>query len=166
MRTIAISRVQRAYVISAWVTLGTVIVQFFLAGLGVFGGHFDFHLHLLFPIVIAASMITTLALAARLPRRVAGLAALQFALLIAQSLLIALWRAGLVVAGALHPVNGLAIFALAAYAATQAQRVVAARNTGRSSHWRGGRMSDAHEQKTQQSPALGRMTAAQPSSQV
>jgi hypothetical protein len=129
MRTIAISRTQRAYVIAAWVTLGTVIVQFFLAGMGVFGGHFDFHLHLLFPIVIAASMIATLALtlAARLPRRVAGLAALQFALLIVQSVLIELWRAGLMVAGALHPVNGLAIFALAAYAATRAQQVVATR---------------------------------------
>jgi hypothetical protein len=129
MTTIAISRTQRAYVVSAWVTLGTVIVQFFLAGLGVFGGHFDFHLHLLFPIVIAASMITTLALAlgARLPRRVTGLAALLIVLLFVQSALIQLWRAGLVVAGALHPVNGLAIFALAALVAVRARQVVATR---------------------------------------
>jgi hypothetical protein len=129
MTTITISKTQRAYIVFAWVTLGTVIVQFFLAGLGVFGGHFDFHLHLLFPIVIAASMVTTLVLAgvARLPRRVIGQAALLIVLLFAQSVLIELWRAGLVVAGALHPVNGLAIFALAALAAVRARQVVATR---------------------------------------
>ncbi|HEV2236455.1 MAG TPA: DUF6220 domain-containing protein [Ktedonobacterales bacterium] len=124
-----ISKTQRAYVIFAWITLGTVIVQFFLAGLGVFGGTFDFHFHRIFPIVIAVSMITTLALAsvARLPGRVLALAALQIALLIVQGLLIDLWHGGLVVAGALHPVNGLAIFALAAFAAARARQVVAVR---------------------------------------
>jgi hypothetical protein len=124
-----ISKARRAYAIFAWITLGTVIVQFFLAGLGVFGGRFDFHLHQVFPIVIGASMLTTLVLAsvARLPGRVIGLAALQMALLIVQGLLIDLWHGGLVVAGALHPVNGLAIFALAAFAAARARQVVAAR---------------------------------------
>jgi hypothetical protein len=120
---------QRAYVGFAWITLGTVIVQFFLAGLGVFGGKFDFHLHMMFPIVIGASMITTLLLAsvARLPGRVIGLAALQIALLIVQGMLIDAWRGGLVVAGALHPVNGLAIFALAAFAAARARHMATAR---------------------------------------
>jgi hypothetical protein len=109
------SRIARvAYQWLAWIFVACVIVQFFLAGLGVFAGAANFELHrnwgytfgyLLIFMVIAA-------LVGRMPRT-AWAAPLGVMVLFAlQSVFVAL-RADAPVIAALHPVNAVAIFAAA-----------------------------------------------------
>src|SRR5262249_3830353 len=104
-----------AYVLLAWIILGAVIVQFFLAGLGVFAGASNFRVHASFGYTISFVMLAALlaAFAARLPWRTIGLTALLPLLVGLQSVFIAFWHGGLPALGALHVVNGLAIFVLA-----------------------------------------------------
>ena len=113
----------------AWLILAAVIVQFFLAGLGVFAGASNFQIHAAFGDILFLVMVLGLvpAFAARLPWRTIGLTALLPVLVILQSVLITAWRSSLPVVAALHPVNGLAIFALAGFLALRSRRYLPTR---------------------------------------
>ena len=114
------------YVVSAWLIFGVVIVQFFLAGLGVFAGDFQMHVALGYTILFLMLLVLVIALAARLPWRTLGLTALLPVLVFLQSLFIEAWSNGLVDIAALHVVNGLAIFSLAGILAVRSPRFLSA----------------------------------------
>ncbi len=116
------------YVGYAWIILAAVIVQFFLAGLGVFAGASNFQMHRMFGYIISFVMLIglLLAFAARLPWRAIGLTALLPVLIVLQSVLLLVGGAGLPAAAALHVVNGLAIFSLAGFLAMRSRRFIAA----------------------------------------
>jgi hypothetical protein len=116
------------YVVFAWLILAAVIVQFFLAGLGVFAGASNFQIHANFGYTIFFVMLIGLlpTFAARLPWRTIGLTALLPVLVLLQSILIAFWHSGLPVVGAFHVINGLAIFSLAGFVALRSRRYTAA----------------------------------------
>ena len=106
MRSIARS----AHLVVGWLLVAGLVVQIFLAGLGVFRGaesfstHRDFGYMLeLFPIVLLV-----LGLVAGLGRRAALLAAGIFGLFMLQSVFVVL-RADAPEVAALHPVNGFLI---------------------------------------------------------
>jgi hypothetical protein len=116
-------------VAASWIILAAVIVQFFLAGMGVFAGASNFQIHAYFGYSLFFVMLIVLlvAFAARLPRRAIGLTAVLPLLVFLQSVLIQAGRNGLPAVAALHPVNGLAIFSLAGFLALRSRRYIAAR---------------------------------------
>jgi uncharacterized membrane protein YjdF len=98
------------FVGSSWLLVAGVVVQVFLAGLGVFDSptRFESHRDLgytleLLPIVMAVS-----GLVAGIERRIVGLTALIFVLFLLQSVFVAVRTSAPMVA-ALHPVNGFLI---------------------------------------------------------
>jgi len=95
-----------AYAAVAWLLLAAVIVQFFLAGLGAFGGGFLAHVVFAWLIAIVIVLLVIVSFAARVPWRMTGLA----------GLLVLLWAVQLVLAhtgvsyiSALHALNALAM---------------------------------------------------------
>ncbi|HEU0027811.1 MAG TPA: DUF6220 domain-containing protein [Ktedonobacterales bacterium] len=112
------------YLVWAWIILAAVIVQFFLAGLGVFAGVSNFQTHANWGYTLFFVMLLWLApaFAARLPWGTIGLTALAPVLVLLQSVFIAMWHGGLPAVAALHVVNGLAIFALSGFLALQARQ--------------------------------------------
>lgn len=120
---------RRTYAVYAWLILAAVIVQFFLAGLGVFAGPSNFQTHATFGYTIFFIMLLglLLAFAARLPGRLIGLTALLPLLVFLQSVFIAFRDSGLPALAALHVVNGLAIFSLSAFLALRSRAYFAAR---------------------------------------
>jgi hypothetical protein len=119
------------YVVATWIILTAVIVQFFLAGLGVFVDAQDFHVHAAVGYSLFFVMLIGLAIAfaARLPGRVLGLTALLPVLVVLQSVLIQIGHSGLPAVAALHPVNGLAIFALSGRLAVRSRRYLVVRQS-------------------------------------
>jgi hypothetical protein len=117
------------YVVYTWIILVAVIVQFFLAGMGVFAGASNFQVHAMVGYSIFFVMLIGLlvALIARLPLRIIGLVALLPVLVLLQSVFIEFWHTGLAVLAALHVVNGLAIFSLAGFLALRSRRYLAVR---------------------------------------
>ena len=100
----------QAHLWVARLILGALLLQVFFAGLGIFGAaSFVPHARLGFMIVFAAAILLILALAARADR---GRSALLFALLVVQVLVVELRGVSPLIA-ALHPVNALALIALA-----------------------------------------------------
>ena len=96
-----------------------VVVQFFLAGLTVFGGtSIESHRVLGFVLAAAALLLIILALVGRLPRKTVLLTVLLLGLSIVQSVLA---NIGIDEVAALHPVNALVI-AFVAYALMQRSR--------------------------------------------
>ena len=91
-----------------------VVVQVFLAGLGVFSDPRSFLTHRDFGYLIGMLTLVALVLAllGRQPRRLVGLTALSLALFALQSVFIALRTSAPAVA-ALHPVNGFLILLVA-----------------------------------------------------
>jgi hypothetical protein len=83
------------YVVSAWLIFVVVIVQFFLAGLGVFAGDFQMHVALGYTIFFLMLLVLVIALVARLPWRTLGLTALLPVLVFLQSIFIEAWSNGL-----------------------------------------------------------------------
>jgi hypothetical protein len=118
------------YVVSAWLILVVVIVQFFLAGLGVFAGDFQMHELLGYTIFFLMLLVLVVALAARLPWRTLGLTALLPVLVFLQSIFIEAWNNGLAYIAALHVVNGLAIFSLAGILAVRSSVFLSAEKSG------------------------------------
>src|SRR5262245_43552769 len=101
---------RRAYAVVAWLFVAGVVIQVFLAGLGVFDDPATFQVHAgwgymleLLPIILLV-----LALVGRLGRRLVLYAVALFGMFILQSLFVGL-RADVPAIAALHPVNGFAI---------------------------------------------------------
>ena len=117
--------VRLAFIGVAWLFLACVVVQVFLAGLGVFAGAENFSLHREFGYIFGwlTLLLLLLALGGRLGRRWIGLSALMLVLFALQSVFVAL-REIMPAAAALHPVNALAIFGVALHLA-RGSRVLA-----------------------------------------
>ncbi len=97
----------------AWVIFAVVVLQFFLAGLGVFEvNEFGPHAITGLLLVLASLILLIVAIVAAATRSLTwgrvGLAALLFVLMILQAALVIVWRGGAPgVIAALHPVNAL-----------------------------------------------------------
>jgi hypothetical protein len=117
--------VRLAYIGVAWLFLACVVVQVFLAGLGVFAGAQNFTLHRDFGYTFGwlTLVLLLLALGGRLGKRWIGLSALILLLFAFQSVFVA-FREAVPAVAALHPVNALAIFGLALHIA-RGSRVLA-----------------------------------------
>jgi cytochrome b561 len=98
------------FALASWLLVAGLIVQVFLAGLGVFDSPERFELHASFGFTLMAlPMIMLLSgLAGAVGRRFIGLAALMFALFFLQSILVSL-RGQVPAVAALHPLNGFLI---------------------------------------------------------
>lgn len=114
-----------AYLVVLWIFVACLVVQLFLAGLGVFAGYQNFLTHrdwgylfglLVFPIMILAAL-------ARLPRRFILLSVLIFILFVMQSVLL-LFRTDAPSIAALHPLNGVLILLIAIWLGSAARRFV------------------------------------------
>jgi hypothetical protein len=94
----------------AWVFVACVVVQVFLAGLGIFDSPTQFVTHREFGYLFGWLVIVLLALAiaGRMGRRIIGLSALLIVLFILQSVFVA-FRTSQPALAALHPVNGFLI---------------------------------------------------------
>ena len=110
MRSIARS----VHLVVAWLFVAGLIVQIFLAGLGVVSGPASFIPHREFGYWLSVLPVVLLvtALLGRMDRRLAVLAAVSFGLFILQSVFVAMRESTPEVA-ALHPVNGFLIALLA-----------------------------------------------------
>ena len=108
-------RVRLAFAITASAFLACVVLQVFLAGLGVFAGHSNFTLHRDFGYAFGwlTLILLVLAIVGRLDRWFIGASAVLLVLFALQSIFVAL-RTDLPGAAALHAVNALAIFWVAA----------------------------------------------------
>lgn len=97
-----------ALAIVAWLFAGCIVVQVFLAGLGVFDSPEAFVTHREFGYTFGWLSLVALLIAAigRLPRRLIGLAGLTLVQMALQSVLI-LFRDDAPALAALHPVNGV-----------------------------------------------------------
>jgi hypothetical protein len=112
---------RQAHLVVSFLFVGGVVVQVFLAGLGVFDDPSMFQTHAgwgymleLIPLILLA-----LAIVGRLGRRQILYAAALFGMFILQSVLVAV-RADLPVVAALHPVNGFAILLVGILTAREA----------------------------------------------
>ena len=114
--------VRLAFIGVAWLFLACVVVQVFLAGLGVFAGAQNFTLHREFGYLFGwlTLVLLLLALVGRLGRRWIGLSVLMLVLFAFQSVFVAL-REVMPEAAALHPVNALAIFGVALHVARRSR---------------------------------------------
>jgi Family of unknown function (DUF6220) len=105
--------------------LAAVIVQFFLAGLGVFQAtDYDAHSVLGFIIGIGSLALLVVAVIARLPRLMVGLTVLLVGLNVLQFVLPNIDTGEI---AALHPVNGVAIVFLAHVLVQRSRRFLAER---------------------------------------
>jgi hypothetical protein len=104
-----------------------LLVQVFLAGLGVFDGPqaFATHRDVGYTLTVVPIVLAVLGLVARVPRRLTGLAVVIFAQFLLQSVFVAA-RADAPAFAALHPVNGFVMTILAVELAREAW----ARRTG------------------------------------
>jgi uncharacterized protein DUF6220 len=92
----------------AWLFAGCIVIQVFLAGLGVFDSPQQFLTHRDFGYLFGWLSLVALLIAAigRLPRRLIGLAGLTLVQMALQSVLV-LFREDAPALAALHPVNGV-----------------------------------------------------------
>ena len=98
----------------AWLFVVAILVQVFLAGLGVFGVTDGFALHVEFgytAIGLLTLAVLLTAVSGGLPRRDIGLSLLLLVLYVVQTALPSA-RASAPIIAALHPVNAIALFAL------------------------------------------------------
>lgn len=102
--------IRRAHLVVAWAFVAGVVLQVFLAGLGVFDDPATFSVHATWGYTLEMLPLILLALAAvgRLGRRQIVFPAALFGMFILQSVFVAL-RVDLPTVAALHPVNGFAI---------------------------------------------------------
>ncbi|HVE79887.1 MAG TPA: DUF6220 domain-containing protein [Gemmatimonadaceae bacterium] len=108
---IAVLRLQRTCLV---LYLGALALQFYAAGLGLFGAaSFVPHALLGYGLILGATILLALTAAARLPRRAVLLAAGVLTLAVLQPVLAIALR-GTPALAALHPVNALLIVAVAA----------------------------------------------------
>ncbi len=112
-----------AYLYASWLFVACVVVQVFLAGLGVFAGTENFATHTEFSHIFGWLTLILLALAiiGRMGRRRIWLSLLVFGLFVLQSAFVAL-RDSIPVVSALHPVNGFLILWISIWLAQTAWR--------------------------------------------
>jgi len=112
---------RRAHLVVAWLFVAGVVVQVFLAGLGVFDDPRTFITHATWGYMLEGLPILMLVLAAigRLGRRQVLFAIGLFAMFLLQSVFVVL-RVDLPMVAALHPVNGFAILFVGIVAAREA----------------------------------------------
>jgi len=120
---------------AAFVFLAAIVIQVFLAGAAIanLGGSGDFGTHIEFGytwVGLAALAVLVTALLARRPRRDVGITAGLIGLYIVQTALPTA-KASLPAIAALHPVNALLLFALAAWYARRAWAAARAPADGR-----------------------------------
>jgi hypothetical protein len=122
-----------AYLVAAWLFVGAVIVQVFLAGLSIFVGAANWRTHIEFGYAIGAWLglpLLVIAFVGRIPRTVGRWLALLLAVYVIQTIL-PYFRNGTPVVAALHPVNAVAVFWVALTHARRAWALVkATRGTG------------------------------------
>lgn len=113
----------------AWLVVGGLVIQFYVAGAALFGAT-TFQPHRALGVGLAAVILLLLvvALIARPGRRVVGLAAVLTALTIVQVMLPSL-RTGLPWIAALHVVNGVALASVAVAIARASRQAVEARDS-------------------------------------
>lgn len=118
---------RQTYAMFTWLFLTAVVVQFFLAGLGVFVNPEDFGFHAMFGGIILLIGLLALALsfAAGLPWRTTGLTALLPALVLVQVALVELGHAFLPALAAFHVINALVIFSVSGAVALHARGLLA-----------------------------------------
>ena len=106
MRSVARS----AHLVVAWLLVAGLMMQIFLAGLGVFrdAASFETHKNFGYTLELLPLVLLVLGLIAGLGRRAAGLAAAIFGLFLLQSVFVGL-RADAPEVVTLHPVNGFLI---------------------------------------------------------
>jgi hypothetical protein len=117
-----------AFLITAWLFVAAVIVQIFLAGLGVFGvpaGDFSTHRAWGYTFGFLIIVLIVLGLVGRLSRREIGLSLLLIGQFILQSLLVGM-RGDYPSLAALHPLNGFGILLVGIYLAFGARRYLRA----------------------------------------
>jgi mercuric ion transport protein len=114
-------RVRTGLAVVAWLFVGCIFVQIFLAGLGVFDSASAFETHRDFGYLFGWLTLVMLVLAAvgRVPRSLLGLTALALLLFALQSVFVAL-RSDYPAVAALHPVNGVALLLVAIVIARRA----------------------------------------------
>lgn len=118
-----------AFIVLAWLFLACVVVQVFLAGLGVFAGVENFEIHRNFGYIFGwlTILMLVVALVGRLGRTFAGWSGVLLVLFALQSVFVAL-RADLPAVAALHPVNAIAIFWVAQHVARASLSLLPARD--------------------------------------
>ncbi len=104
----------------AWLFVAALVVQVFLAGLGVFSSTAGFATHrdVGYSLSLLPIVLLVVGLLGRLGRRLALLAALEFVLFMLQSVFVAMRTSAPEVA-ALHPVNGFLILLIAIFIARE-----------------------------------------------
>ena len=100
--------------LAAWLFAGCIVVQVFLAGLGVFDSASAFITHRNFGYVFGwlSLVLLIVAVVGRMPRRLIGLAGLTIVQMALQSVLI-VFRDDNPAIAALHPVNGVLLLVTA-----------------------------------------------------
>lgn len=120
----SIARIHRGL---AMVILGGLVLQFYLAGFGLFGaGSMNPHRILGYVLGLAILLLPIIALAGRLGRRTIGMSALVGVLGIVQAMLPSL-RSSVPLVAALHPLTALALMGVTAAIGRGAQATVAER---------------------------------------
>ena len=106
------------FVLVAWLFVACVVIQIYLAGLGVFDRPQAFLTHRDFGYVfgLLTLVMVLLSLLGRLPRRLIGASVLLLVLFALQSVFVVM-RESVPTLAALHPLNGFLILALAALVA-------------------------------------------------
>lgn len=113
--------IRRIHLVVAWAFVAGLLVQVFLAGLGVFenSSKFETHAGWGFMLGLVPILLLLLAGAGQLGQRQVLYAAALFGLFIVQSMLVAM-RSSAPVVAALHPVNGFLILLVAVAMAREA----------------------------------------------
>jgi peptidoglycan/LPS O-acetylase OafA/YrhL len=121
------------YAIAVWAFVLAVVIQFFLAGVGVFTSgpdSFQPHRGLGWMLPLGPLLLLLLGAAAKAGRNSLWLLGAVLLLIIVQSILVAAGRDAPLIA-ALHPVNGLAIFTLTLFVARRATVLSSIRDEAR-----------------------------------
>jgi mercuric ion transport protein len=115
------SKARTALAVVAWLFAVCIVVQVFLAGLGVFDSPTAFATHRDFGYTFGLLTLVMVVIAAvgRLPKRLIGLSALTLLQIALQSVFIA-FRQDMPVIAALHPVNGVLLLVVAIWLGREA----------------------------------------------
>ena len=117
---------RRLFLAVTWLFVAGLVVQIYLAGMGVFGGDFANHRGFGYTVSLLPLLMFVLGLIGRVGRLDIGLSALLFVQGILQSVFVAMRDSSTAIA-ALHPVNGVTMLIIGIYLAIDAWRLLRAR---------------------------------------